>query len=713
MRISLFLAALLSLGSIGTAQNTLPGCETNPELLRTLREKLAQPDLGKMKFVDQAALQHAVLAESISRFPREAEPHRELIDFVRGFEPDNLLALRSQYREAAALHADDPLALYLAAYALSGADTPESIRLLEAARAKAAEFPLADLQLATIYSSGKLVDKKKAAEYLTSFFRACPASTDWRAQSLLSKLGDNAAQTRVAMALRAQLVGETDPERLKQYAVLWRYWVLWGLEFRTRPPKEHAALREQVAKDLTRLESLNPKPDARWLALLGKGYKESGASEATLKAMDDRILREFPSSPEAYEVVSSQWTKDHKEPEDSKDAAAWLAYNRIYEEALKGWIRDDFPDLTYLGRSSWFYTISNDFTISEKDGVAAMDRFLKFSEDYEAPSSSSYIDAADFLIQHRWQPKRALVLLRKAQPLLAKELEADAKDDNLSAEDSDNLENDQTYQRQNLTGLMLQAARLAGRPVEAKALRSSVEAPPPKSQKRQSYYWLNRARLAALENRKADALTYYQRALQARLAPPTPWQGRLRDDITDEARALWTGMGGTEVAWTVWSTSGGAKPEELKEGRWEKPKKTLPAFELADLSNKTWKLQSLKGKSVLINLWATWCGPCNSELPHLQKLYETVKDRTDLQILTFNIDEDLGLVEPFLKEKGYTFTVIPAYSLVEGLLDGVAIPQNWVVDPRGIWRWTQLGFDGAPDFVEAMIQRLVSVQKSE
>jgi len=50
---------------------------------------------------------------------------------------------------------------------------------------------------------------------------------------------------------------------------------------------------------------------------------------------------------------------------------------------------------------------------------------------------------------------------------------------------------------------------------------------------------------------------------------------------------------------------------------------------------------------------------------------------------------------------------------VMGLLDGVGIPQNWVVDPQGTWRWTQLGFDGAPDFVEAMIQRLESVRKSE
>jgi thiol-disulfide isomerase/thioredoxin len=91
-----------------------------------------------------------------------------------------------------------------------------------------------------------------------------------------------------------------------------------------------------------------------------------------------------------------------------------------------------------------------------------------------------------------------------------------------------------------------------------------------------------------------------------------------------------------------------------------------------------------------------WCGPCQAELPHLQKLYEKVKDRTDLQILTLNIDEDPGLVAPFLKENNCTFPVLPAYAFVFGLLDVVGIPQNWIVDSRGEWRWT-----GGPDLTNS------------
>jgi thiol-disulfide isomerase/thioredoxin len=289
----------------------------------------------------------------------------------------------------------------------------------------------------------------------------------------------------------------------------------------------------------------------------------------------------------------------------------------------------------------------------------------------------------------------------------------DAANDNRYPQQQEEAESEAAYDRQDFEGKMLRAARLAGQPEEAQALRASIERPPPKAKDRLSDYWLNRARLAALDNRKADGLTYYQLALHTRVTLPSPVRGRLVDNLTDEARVLWKDIGGTETAWAIWSKPPADGPEVLAQGRWETPKLQLPAFELADLSGKTWKLTNLEGKSILINLWATWCGPCNAELPHLQKLYNQMKDRPDFQILTFNVDEDLGAVEPFLKQKGYTFPVLPAYSFARGILDVNGIPQNWVVDPMGVWRWTQIGFLEGQHWADDMIRRLESVKKSE
>ena len=706
MRIAALSILVLSHGQACFAQNQLPGCEPRTEVQQALREQLNQQTLQKLKFAEQAARQHEVLESLIEKYPRELEPYRRLINFVHYSQPDLYPALQGRYRDLAAQKSDDALALYLAGYVLTGTDTPEAIHLLEAARAKAPQFAWPALQLANIYSGGKFTDRAKSEAALGSFFSVCKASTDSRAQWTLGKGGDAALQARVAAALRERLAKTSDPETLKEYETV------WGLEFRSRPPQQHDALRRQVAEDLKRLEALNSKPDAAWLAFLAGGYKQSGAAPAVLTAVEDRILKEFPSSNAAYNIVFTRWRKAHKEPEDQGDAVAWSAYDQQYRAALKGWIRD-FPDNTWLSRSAWFYAIYDDKSIAEKDGIPAMEHSFQSAVDYEPPDSGSYTNAAEFLVTHKWQPERALELLHEAQPMLEKELAYSLQGDDRSADQQEGLERSVLYQRQQLAGLILRAARQAGRTGEAESVRAQVESPPPASRKRESDYWANRARLAALEDHKADALAYYQLALETRLTPPTPWHGRIDDPVTDEAHAIWNDLGGTESAWTLWRKPPAARPQEAAEGRWEKPAKPLPAFSLSDLAGKTWTLASLEGKSVLINLWATWCGPCNTELPHLQKLYETVKDRSELQILTFNIDEDLGLVEPFMKEKGYTFPVLPAFSFVTTLLDGFAIPQNWIVDPKGVWRWTQIGYGGEPDWIDVMIQRMQMVKKGE
>src|SRR4029077_4848294 len=122
---------------------------------------------------------------------------------------------------------------------------------------------------------------------------------------------------------------------------------------------------------------------------------------------------------------------------------------------------------------------------------------------------------------------------------------------------------------------------------------------------------------------------------------------------------------------------------EATDSRWEKPKNPLPPFNLTDLHGKTWTLARLGGKTLLINIWATWCGPCMAEHPEFQKLYDKFKDRPDVSILSFNVDDDLGKVAPYVAEHKYTFPVIPAADLVDAMVPQLAIPRNWMVDTRG------------------------------
>ena len=77
-----------------------------------------------------------------------------------------------------------------------------------------------------------------------------------------------------------------------------------------------------------------------------------------------------------------------------------------------------------------------------------------------------------------------------------------------------------------------------------------------------------------------------------------------------------------------------------------------------------------------------------------------------------NIDEELGLVEPFLKEKGFTFPVLPAFSFVHELLESVGIPQNWIIDAQGKWQWVQMGFNSSEaDWEGTVLAKMEAVKK--
>ncbi len=76
----------------------------------------------------------------------------------------------------------------------------------------------------------------------------------------------------------------------------------------------------------------------------------------------------------------------------------------------------------------------------------------------------------------------------------------------------------------------------------------------------------------------------------------------------------------------------------------------------AELANgETFTLSDYDDKTVLINIWATWCGPCRSEMPDIQKLYEDNRD--DLEIVCVNYEQSKTTVDNFLSQEGYTFNV--------------------------------------------------------
>ncbi len=89
-------------------------------------------------------------------------------------------------------------------------------------------------------------------------------------------------------------------------------------------------------------------------------------------------------------------------------------------------------------------------------------------------------------------------------------------------------------------------------------------------------------------------------------------------------------------------------------------------------------------------------------MPRFQKLYEQYKNRSDVQFLSLNMDDNPGLVEPFVKEHKLTFTVLPAHSYVQDTLHIFGIPQNWVVDAQGVVHLKGIGYDSTEKWEQGM-----------
>lgn len=117
-----------------------------------------------------------------------------------------------------------------------------------------------------------------------------------------------------------------------------------------------------------------------------------------------------------------------------------------------------------------------------------------------------------------------------------------------------------------------------------------------------------------------------------------------------------------------------------------------PNFSLKSRTGETVTLADLKGEVVMINFWATWCGPCRKEMPHLEALHQRYKD-LGFTLLGVNVEDNQKGALQFLEETPVSFDVLfdPA-NKVSALYDVVAMPSTVMVDREGNMRYIHQGY---------------------
>jgi thiol-disulfide isomerase/thioredoxin len=646
----------------------------------------------------------------------------------------------ARFRKEYELRPDAPEAAYLYAYSLVHRETGKSIEILTGLTQKIPSFPRAWMTLAVLHNYPNFNDTAKVRKYTENFLALCPNNVEPRVVSLVAQLDRSDTQISYARKLRERIAGKENEETIPLYESL------WYLESRIALPTEQAEFQKRVEDDLKFLEGLDKSKFRQVSTLLTQGYQRIGKNVAAGSTMNVSSLTSFLQA-------RIEWSKTNPAPPANASVEIRTAYYKKQLQFIDEW-RDKIPNDTTLltlrfTALSSIPDTSDDVLVREgNETLAAL----------HSPASG-FISTASLDVLKVWA-QRGLELNRipalvweilAKQPKITMLPSATQQSDLYGGSYQTLIEENQRWTTNTNAWLILATTYAKTRQLDQsrsilkewettlnarrkraneiteklnaqarnaadsansgtssliRSMETSIVSGIPNEEAK---YYEACAQVAAAEGRMLDALTFYQSSLRlmyGRSSVPPDFTGL---DAGKEADRLWKELGGSPAGWRAWLESIQTMPTPKIQSlpQFAATNRPIPQFSLVDQNNKAWTLDSLKGKTTLLNVWATWCGPCRSELPLLQKLYEQIKDRSDIQVITLNVDSDPKLVEPFLKQNKYSFPSLFAKSFVDKFAGPIGIPMTWISDSSGTIRDQVLGFSGASsDWISQTLKRI-------
>ncbi len=690
-------AAITGLLTLLFATMAYAQCEATPAVREILERSLLRQETA-LSQAERRTRQIAMLEEGLKKYPDDYFLLR--LALITKMQQD-VDAARSWSESLHMKYPERPIHTWLYAKSLEGRDTPAAIRLLDELKAVHPNMPPAYLELAINYSNGKFKDKPRAQQEIEGFLKLCPASLSSSSLSVIGSQGTPDQIARTAAAVRKRLEGENDP----LLSSAWQQ--LWTLEFKSHPPNEFGPIRSRIVEDLARFAPVPEWYRLAWLEFQQAAY-ESAGDAVRASQIKDQMALEYPSLDTTSRTVQQDWQKAHAFP-SSGDAAQREAYFRASLAANQEWHKR-WPDNIMFAQGIFSALIGLPDTTSEQAAQASDDLLKIYSKD---PEQVIFFPPLEFQVANAYLKLK--MRMEQVPDLVEKGYRAAMKRQARSMNDDRTDESQLQMQTQSIDNMKLERARIllnyaeaVKQPDKAREVEADLATMNPSMAALKFNLVMNRAKAAEIQGKKLDALILYRSAMETRPMPP---KAGAKDSLAETIERLWKELGGAPVSLTAFLGSK-PKPVEATDSHWEKPKNPLPAFTLTDLGGKKWTLAELHGKAVLANVWATWCGPCRMEHPEFQKLYEKLKDRNDVVVLSLNVDDDLGKVEPYMKENKFTFPVLLGRDLVDAVVPALAIPRNWFITPAGKLEWEQVGYGPNSQWQDMILAKLEELLKA-
>ena len=132
-----------------------------------------------------------------------------------------------------------------------------------------------------------------------------------------------------------------------------------------------------------------------------------------------------------------------------------------------------------------------------------------------------------------------------------------------------------------------------------------------------------------------------------------------------------------------------------------------PDFELPNLNGQSVSLSDFRGKPVLVNFWASWCGPCRFEMPFIQEIYEGWSDK-GLVVLAIDMGESPSTVKDFIQSHNFSFPVLLDTNQDVALQYNIrAIPATFFIDKDGIIQGTKVGAFSSKAEIEKSLGKII------